>query len=203
MAKGKYASRKGMNTKLLAALLAVVLLVGAAVGGTLAWLTDKTDAVVNTFTVGNIDIGLAETENLNLKMVPGCTNDKDPKVTVYAGSEACWVFVKVVEENKLDDFITYGIADGWTALDGVAGVYWREQTAIEEGSADAVYNVLACKETPVDADCDGCVLVNTDVTKADMDALTDATLPELSFTAYAIQSAGFGTAADAWEEVSK
>ena len=51
---------KSRFPKALALVLAVVLLVGAAIGGTVAWLTDKTGDVVNTFTVGNIDIELAE-----------------------------------------------------------------------------------------------------------------------------------------------
>ena len=68
-------------------LLSLALAVAIGIGGTLAWLTDKTESKVNTFTVGNIDIDLTETTT-NYKMVPGQTIDKDPKVTVEAGSEA-------------------------------------------------------------------------------------------------------------------
>ena len=39
-----------MKKKTLALLLALVLLAGGVIGGTLAWLTDKTDPVKNTFT---------------------------------------------------------------------------------------------------------------------------------------------------------
>ena len=35
------------------ALLSAVLLMGAVIGGTLAWFTDTTEEVKNTFTVGN------------------------------------------------------------------------------------------------------------------------------------------------------
>ena len=75
-------------------LLSLVLAVAMGIGGTLAWLTAKTEAVKNTFTVGNINITLTETTT-NYKMVPGQTIAKDPKVTVKAGSEACWLFVKI------------------------------------------------------------------------------------------------------------
>ena len=95
------------------------------VGGTLAWLTDQTDEVKNTFTVGDINIGLTET-TADYKMVPGNTIAKDPTVTVKANSEACWLFVQVTESTDLKDFITYAIAEGWTALPGVDGVYYRE-----------------------------------------------------------------------------
>ena len=81
-----------MKKKVLS-IVAVVLVLCCAIGGTLAWLTDRTNPVVNTFTVGDINIELKESENLNLKMVPGNTIAKDPKVTVKADSEACYLFV--------------------------------------------------------------------------------------------------------------
>ena len=85
-----------MKKRTLALILALVLVFGAAVGGTIAYLTDTTDPVTNTFTVGNIDITLAETKD-DFKMVPGCDIAKDPKVTVTANSEDCWLFVKIDE----------------------------------------------------------------------------------------------------------
>ncbi|MEI3142371.1 MAG: TasA family protein [Oscillospiraceae bacterium] len=104
-----------MKKKTLALVLALTLLVAGVVGGTLAWLTDQTAEVKNTFTVGDINIGLTETTT-DYKMVPGNTIAKDPTVTVKANSEACWLFVKVTESENLDTFITYAIAEGWTAL---------------------------------------------------------------------------------------
>lgn len=92
-----------MKKKVLS-IVAVVLVLCCAIGGTLAWLTDKTDPVVNTFTVGDINIELKETTT-NYKMVPGNTITKDPKVTVKANSEACWLFVKVEKSSNFDSFI--------------------------------------------------------------------------------------------------
>ena len=64
--------------KALFIMLSAALIVCATVAGTLAWLTDTTDPVVNTFTVGDINITLTECENLDLKMVPGQPIRKDP-----------------------------------------------------------------------------------------------------------------------------
>ena len=75
-----------MKKKTIAVVLALVLVICCAVGGVLAWLTDTTDSITNTFTVGNVKIDLAESKNLDLKMVPGQTIKKDPKVTVKANS---------------------------------------------------------------------------------------------------------------------
>ena len=175
-----------MKKKTLALVLALTLLVAGVVGSTLAWLTDQTAEVKNTFTVGDINIGLTETTT-DYKMVPGNTIAKDPTVTVKANSEACWLFVKVTESANLDDFITYAIATGWTELE--AGVYYREVPA---SAADQTFSVLA----------GDAVTVKSDVTRAMLEtAKTDA--PTLTFKAYAIQKDHFATADAAWAEVSK
>lgn len=177
-----------MKKKTLALVLALTLLVAGVVGGTLAWLTDQTAEVKNTFTVGDINIDLTETTT-DYKMVPGNTIAKDPTVTVKANSEACWLFVKVTESTDLKDFITYAIAEGWTALPDVNGVYYREVSA---SAADQTFSVLA----------GDAVTVKSDVTKTMLEtAKTDA--PTLTFQAYAIQRDHFATAAAAWAEVSK
>ena len=177
-----------MKKKTLALVLALTLLVAGVVGGTLAWLTDQTAEVKNTFTVGDINISLTETTT-DYKMVPGNTIAKDPTVTVKANSEACWLFVKVTESENLDAFITYAIAEGWTALPGVDGVYYREVPA---SAADQTFSVLA----------DDAVTVKSDVTRTMLEtAKTDA--PTLTFQAYAIQKDHFATADAAWAEVSK
>lgn len=177
-----------MKKKTLALVLALTLLVAGVVGGTLAWLTDQTAEVKNTFTVGDINIGLTET-TADYKMVPGNTIAKNPTVTVKANSEACWLFVKVTESTDLKDFITYAIAEGWTALPGVDGVYYREVPA---SAADQTFSVLA----------GDAVTVKSDVTRTMLEtAKTDA--PTLTFKAYAIQRDHFATADAAWAEVSK
>ena len=181
-----------MKKKSLALVLALAMIVVCVVGGTLAWLTATTPEVKNTFTAGDINITLAESEDLDLKMIPGYTIDKDPKVTVLAGSEKCYLFVKVVKSTNFDNFMTCTIATGWTALDGVNGVYYRVVDTADMGTA---YSVLANDK----------VTVRGDVTKTMLNALTEATQPTLTFTAYACQynsSNGTSfTAAEAWAKV--
>ena len=48
--------------KFTALLLAVLFLSCGSVGGTIAWMVCQTDAVINTFTYGKIDITLTETD---------------------------------------------------------------------------------------------------------------------------------------------
>ena len=187
MKQGKYAApvrrRRRRNTlKPMLIAMAVVLLLGCVTGGTLAWLTATTDSVTNTFTTSNIDITLDETKggpNKEFKMIPGYTIEKDPKVTVVANSEDCWLFVKVVKSSNFSDFMTYDMADGWIQLtdkDGnnIDNVFCRKVAA---DTADQVFGVLK----------DNQVSVKSDVTKANMNALTTATYPTLTVTAYASQ----------------
>lgn len=183
-----------LSGKLVVAMLAVTLLIGCAIGGTVAWLTAKTEAVVNTFTYGDINIELTETKpaNQQAKIIPGVNIEKDPKVTVKKDSEACWLFVKVEEEGTfVAGKVTYSIADGWTKGDGTnipANVYYRQVGAVTENTDFAVLK-------------DNMVTVSDTLTKADIKSIT--TNPTLTFTAYAVQKDGFNTAAAAWAEASK
>lgn len=187
-----------MKKKSLALVLALAMIVVCVVGGTLAWLTASTPEVKNTFTVGDINITLDESDDLALKMIPGYTIDKDPKVTVLAGSEKCYLFVKVVESDNFDDFMTYEIADGWTQLkdasnNDVPGVYYR---VVDTDGMGTAYSVLKNDQ----------VTVSGDVTKTMLNGLTENTYPTLTFTAYACQYMKNGTenftAAEAWAEVN-
>lgn len=75
-----------MKKKMIALTAALVLVLSAAVVGTVAWLTDKTTARVNTFTVGNITIDLTETTT-DYKMIPGEEIAKNPKVSVATAAK--------------------------------------------------------------------------------------------------------------------
>ena len=68
-----------MKKKTLALLAALVLVIGCIIGGTLAWLTAKSDVVTNTFTTSDITVELKETTGTQYKMIPGYAIRKDPK----------------------------------------------------------------------------------------------------------------------------
>ena len=90
--------------------VALTLVACMAIGGTLAYLMDKTTEVKNVFSVGDINIELKE-NTTGYKVVPGGTEAKDPYVTVKANSEACYVYV-CIENNMIIDgktVVTYDI----------------------------------------------------------------------------------------------
>lgn len=181
-----------MKKKSLALLLAIAIVVVGAVAGTVAWLTDQTPSVTNTFTTSDINIELKETKN-NFQMIPGWNIEKDPKVTVKTGSEACYLFVKLEKSTNFDTFMTYEMADGWTALPEAPGVFYREVAA---ATADTTFEVLKGNQ----------VTVKGTVTKAQMNALTADTYPTLTVTAYASQlyknNTQEFTAAAAWANIA-
>lgn len=192
--------KAGRSFRGLVLVLALTLIVGVAGGATFAWLTATSDTVTNTFTYGDINITLKENTGSDYKIIPGVNIAKDPKVTVKAGSEACWLFVKVEEEDwptltyvdgeKPVRKVNYDIADGWTKGDGTnipANVYYREVAA---NDANQEFPVLK----------DNKITVSDTLTKIDIkDILT--TTPKLSITAYAIQKDGMDTAAKAWAAI--
>lgn len=182
-----------MKKKSLALLLAIALVVVGAVAGTVAWLTAQTEAVKNTFTTSDITIELTETTGESYKMIPGCTIAKDPKVTVKADSEACYLFVKLEKSENFDTFMTYAMAKGWAALPNTTDVYYREVAA---ATADTAFEVLQGNQ----------VSVKGEVTKEQMNALTADTYPTLTVTAYASQlyknNTQEFTAAEAWANIA-
>lgn len=183
--------KAGRSFRGLVLVLALALIVGVAGGATFAWLTAKTDPVVNTFTYGDINIELAETTGDSYKIIPGVDIKKDPKVTVKAESEACWLFVKVEEEGTfVANKVTYSIADGWTKGDGTkipANVYYRAVDAVKNDTDFAVLK-------------DNKIYVSDTLTKIDIKDISTTT-PKLSITAYAIQKDGMDTAAQAWAAI--
>lgn len=195
--------------KILALVLAFVLVIGASVAGTLAYLTDKTGSVTNTFTVGKVKIELYETDDnketgnkvygKQYDLIPGTTLDKNPIVEVKAESEACWLFVKFEEKNitsATKEWMQYTsllAGPDWTQGDGtnIPSNVWYRQVA--DTNADQKWHLL--KDDQI-------VLDGSKLTETTMP--TEANKPELVYTAYACQYVGFESdAAGAWDEVPK
>lgn len=176
-------------------MLALTMVVGCAVDGTVAWLVSESESSVSTFTLGDINIKLTgESESQPLKVIPGVEIKRSLKVTVEPNSEACWLFVKV-EGTNWSHFpdangtakVSYSVdvQNGWIALNGHPGVYYREVSAEAAQRGDAY-----------DVNCN--VTVSKELTKADINSIASGTQPQLSFTAYAVQYDGIGDAATAW-----
>ena len=194
--------------KILALTVCAMVLITGSVLGTMAWLTAETDEVVNTFTYGNINIDLNEHlydpgqnalgEELtksadNYLIIPGIDLPKDPFVTVKAGSEDCYLFVKVEEsEGFAEGKVTYAVDESWAKGDGTkipANVYYRQ---VSQPADDVSYNVLK----------DNKIFVSENLTKDEVKEMQQSQVrPTLKFTAYAIQAEGIDSAETAWSQI--
>jgi hypothetical protein len=188
----------GISKKTLVIILALTVTMVTAAGGTLAFLYG-TQNVKNTFTYGDIQIDLEETDTgldpdqnpdtNQYPMLPGQPIHKDPKVTVYAGSLDSWLFVELTESWNFADYLAYTVADGWEPLEGVPGVFCR---AVDASSESQTFPVIK----------DDLIYMKESVTLGQLATLTDADYPTLAIKAYAIQRSAAieetATAQSAW-----
>lgn len=123
---------------ILTLVLSAILLVVASVLGTMAFLASST-AVSNTFTYGEVGIEMFESkidadgkdadgpdkrtsEGNSYKLIPNKTYDKDPAITVKAGSVKSYLFVKVkngietIEAKNGNTMADQMVANGWQAV---------------------------------------------------------------------------------------
>lgn len=208
MKTGKY--MKKSPVKGIALALVMVLLLGCGIGGTIAWLLDTTPTVTNTFTVGKVDLTLVEspydvTNNTygspaegvtnNYPMIPGNTYKKDPKVTVTANSEDCWLFVKVDTVNNPTTYLDYTLAiSDWSKVETGENykVFYKE---VSSSTTDQYWNLLTADANGITVTVKD-TIVNKGTAAEGTVAMPDNT-PQLVFTAYAVQKAN-RTVEQAW-----
>lgn len=196
-------AKKNSGKKVVLVLLAIVLLIGCTICGTIAYLMTATPAVENTFVAGAIGtLTLTETDTdsetagaqHNYTIIPGKPITKNPQVTYTPATAndvgSVYIFVKVTDndwtcaENKFSHGgLSWTVADGWTRLGTENVFYLTTSTALASKS-------IIAGDT---------IEVATTITKEEIgDIATAAT--GLTFQAYAIQAEGFATAADAWAQ---
>lgn len=209
--------RKNMKKKLLIMSVAMVLVCAFAVGMTIAYLT-STDEVVNTFTVGNVQIKLDEadvdeygrvpqgspaprvTAN-TYKLIPGHTYTKDPTVTVLSGSESSYIKMTVTftKADALDDIFAPG-ANLTSIFNGYDSTNWIYKGNTEDNDTrtyefwykDAVAAPTA--DVALDALFDSITVPRT-ITNDQLATIQGMTI---TVNAYAIQADGFADADAAW-----
>ncbi len=190
---------------------AMVLLFAMVTGSTIAYMTSKPTAVINTFTYGSVVIALdekdvddstdgAERDTANsYHLYPGKEYEKDPTVHVgtakegNASSENCYLFVKVVNpitaiEDSAATIEKQMDAKGWEPVEGQTGVYYYDGKTQKAGDTTATVSngesIVVFEHVKV-------------ATDADLSKITNGA--EVKIRAYAIQAEGFNTAKDAWD----
>ena len=85
----KERERKARNRRVVTTVALMLVVCIVSIGGTIAWLTDTTEPVTNTFSSSGIDVSLVETtpsadDRTKIQIVPGVDISKDPKVSAEA-----------------------------------------------------------------------------------------------------------------------
>lgn len=183
-------------TKIVALVTCAILLVAGSIMGTVAYLTSQA-TVKNTFTYGNVAITMDDaqadvygsaadltnraTNPIEFKLIPGLTYKKNTTIHVTSGSESCYLFVKFNVDSKFAYIVDgFALENTWTVLDAENGIYAYNTVA------NAGANVLVLDQFTVKA-------------TATADLLQTNILDSVQIIAYAVQSAGFNNASDAWE----
>uniref|UniRef100_UPI0040561216 TasA family protein n=1 Tax=Acetatifactor sp. TaxID=1872090 RepID=UPI0040561216 len=113
-----------MKKKLISALITLCLTATILVGATMAYYSDKANELVNTFTVGNIDIVVTEPDwdpKNGEDLVPGAVVQKNPMIT-NTGASAGYLMLKI---EGMDEMATMGFvamtgdAEGYNTADWV------------------------------------------------------------------------------------
>lgn len=207
--------------KVLVLALCAVLLVSATIMGTMAYLTSS-DEVVNTFTVGNVQIKLDEAKANadgslvanadrvkanSYKLLPGHTYNKDPMVTVLSGSESSYVKMTVTftKANELDAIFAPNGADMTSIFVGYDSANWIDKGVSKDTANNTRTYEFWYKEAvaapngdvALDALFDKIVVPGT-ITNAQLATIEGMTI---TVNAYAIQADGFDTPEAAWAAV--
>lgn len=149
------------NKTLIALICVTALLVCFNTVGTLAYLTDTSEAV-NTFTIGKVDIDLNEsdvdndsnTKKNEYKLLPGMTYIKDPTITVEEGSEPAYIRMIVTVHNKsavdaiiandkhkkadgsdIENYADFIVFEEWDKNDPVE---WQYESAVTDPNTNTV-----------------------------------------------------------------
>ncbi len=176
-------SKKAL-TSALAIGLAAVMAIG---GGTFAYLQGETEEVKNDFKRNKVMVDLVETKGPEFSILPGTSDEKDPKVTVDNTVDA-YAYVEITDATE--GLVTYELADGWTLLKGTENIYYREVAA----DADVKeFSVLKNDTVTYDAS-----LTNTDMVDEDGNLKPNVAL---TFKASATQKAPFNDPVKAYYQV--
>ena len=205
--------------KKLMTVLALVLVIAMSVAGTYAYLTSA-DKVVNTFTVGDVQIkldeakanadgslvqGAARVKANEYKLLPGHTYNKDPMVTVLNGSESSYVKMTVTftKAAELDAIFAPTGANMTSIFNGYDRANWIYK-GNTENTGDNTRTYEFWYKAPVaapDADVALDALFDSITVPGTINNDQLATIKDMTITvnAYAIQADGFADAADAWD----
>lgn len=164
---GKYSTPKKRHLAPFVVILAVAALV-ATIGGSMAWLTDKSDKnLVNTFTPADVKVKVVEAFDDNKKTSIAVENTGDADVYVRVALVSNWGNM-ITKSDSEDEWVVCGdgshehrtfafddttLGAGWVKI----REYYYYTTPVKPGEANATGNLLPVGKTiEVSGENDGC-----------------------------------------------
>ena len=122
-----------------------VLLIGTGVAATLAYLTDKEDALVNTFKVGDVTTEIEEP----FEPIPGSNTEfkKEPSVK-NIGENDCYVRARVLASPE-EALLLKEFSNNWTYKED-DGFYYYNDVLPAGGQTDAIFKKVEVTDTSID-----------------------------------------------------
>lgn len=132
---------KRINKKVILLAVSLLLILSAAIGGTVAYLIDQTGSITNTFTPAKVTPEVKEDFGNNVKNNVQIKND---------GNVPAYIRVKIVVTWKDKDGNVYGAAPkagtdyNWTMLENSKwflkdGFYYYSEPVAAEGTTDVLF----------------------------------------------------------------
>lgn len=153
--------------------LALVLVAGISIGGTMAYFQAESEDLVNTFTVGNVDISLNEPtwfapggSDIAADMTPSQKANKDPFITNESDSNACYARLRITglsydaTSDTLAAPMGFAINDldltNWDIVQEGANIYAYYKSILDAGdSTPELFSGITMTSTALEGDVAG------------------------------------------------
>ena len=217
-----------MKKRYLLAILSVLMTVSVSILGTLAYLTDR-DSVVNTFTIGRVDIALDEADvdeegklilddkgnpvervkGNEYHLIPGQTYIKDPTITIKADSEESYIRMMVTVNclKELDAIFAPDGAELTVIFGGYNPAIWIYDGETRDETDNTITYEFRYKTTATGGTEDVMLeslfesfTIPGTITGEELETIRTLTI---TVTGHAIQAAGFADEDAAWAAFAK
>lgn len=209
---------------LISVVVTLALTASVMVGATLAYLTDKTDTVTNTFTIGNVSIDLKEPDwdpdTSGKDLVPGAEVAKNPMITNVGASEGYMMmeitgmdamaakgfsaeydrsaWVKVNSDGKIDaEKKDNLLADGYYVYIGTAETADPKGSVAATKSTTPLFTSVKLSETATELAETNYQIVGAVKVDAEGNVVLDGENPVVEYTITGVEHAPFASYAEA------
>lgn len=176
--------------------MSLALVACISVGGTLAYLSDNTGTMTNTFKFGTLEVTQKETDGTTTvndsgsltyaDLVPGDTVKKEVKISLTDHKVNAYVYVAV--KNSNENLVKYGNGDNENFVAGVSSDWTKVESEEVSGYNLYVYSGETDAAKAVNSFEDSVLFANAQVQDAGTGSATVGDDTTIQIASYAIQA---------------